>query len=87
MMSSPKLLNNIGGGSITRARGVDISVWPPVYDSQYLPANDEEYWCPELECAPADVRDVVILQKLKKQVRYAWEHSPFYKKKWSEAGV
>ena len=87
MMSSPKLLSSNGIGSITRTRGVDISVWPPLYDSKYRPSNDEEYWCPELECAPADVRDVVILQKLKRQIRYAWERSPFYKKKWSEAGV
>ena len=30
---------------------------------------------------------MVILGKLQQQIAYAWERSPFYRRKWSEAGV
>ena len=70
-----------------RGRGVDLSVWPPSYDATYLPADEEAYWLPEIECARADVRDALIVHKLRNQVRYAWDRSPFYRRKWEEAGV
>jgi phenylacetate-CoA ligase len=74
---------------VTRARasGVDLSVWPPAYDSTFVPSEDAEYWLPEIECASPAARDAVIFQKLTHQIRYAWEHSPFYRRKWEEAGV
>jgi phenylacetate-CoA ligase len=72
---------------VRRRRGVDLSVWPPRYDSTYRPDPAAEHWLPELECAdPAD-RNEVILTKLRSQVRYAWERSPFYRRKWQAAGV
>jgi phenylacetate-coenzyme A ligase PaaK-like adenylate-forming protein len=58
--------------------------WPPKPDRSYLPSGP--YWSP-LECAPAPERDAVILGKLRAQVRYAWEKSPFYRRKWEAAGV
>jgi phenylacetate-CoA ligase len=72
---------------LRRARGVDLSVWPPRYDPAYLPPAGAEHWLPELECAPPPVRDEVILAKLRRQVAWAWERSPFYRRKWEEAGV
>src|ERR1051326_991080 len=67
--------------------GVDLSVWPPRYDPTYRPNETDEYWFPQLECADPHVRDGIILHKLQQQVQYAWDHSPFYRKKWSDAGV
>ncbi len=66
-------------------RGVDLSQWPPRYDPSYRPVG--EYWFPELECAEPEKRDEIIFAKLSAQVRYAWEKSPFYRRKWQEAGV
>jgi phenylacetate-CoA ligase len=66
-------------------RGVDLSHWPPRYDPSHRPAG--EYWFPELECAEPEKRDEIIFAKLSAQVRYAWEKSPFYRRKWQEAGL
>jgi phenylacetate-CoA ligase len=72
---------------IRRRRGVDLGVWPPRYDPTYRPLDDAEHWLPELECADPAARDAVILAKLTAQVQYAWERSPFYRRKWQDAGV
>jgi phenylacetate-CoA ligase len=72
---------------LARTRGVDLTVWPPRYDPAYRPRPDEEYWIPELECADPAARDEVVFAKLSRQVRYAWERSPFYRRQWQEAGV
>ncbi len=70
-----------------RARGVDLEAWPPRYDPAYRPAPEAEHWLPELECADPRDRDAIILAKLQRQVRWAWERSPFYRRKWQAAGV
>jgi phenylacetate-CoA ligase len=61
-----------------------VSGWPsqPVVE---VPA-DGSYWSP-LETAPQEEREAVILEKLRRQVAYAWERSPLYRQLWSEAGV
>ena len=61
--------------------------WPPRYDRAWRPSADAEYWRPELECAPPAERDRVVLTKLKAQIHWAWERSPFYRRKWGDAGV
>jgi phenylacetate-CoA ligase len=73
--------------AIKRARGLDLSVWPPRYDPTYRPDPGQEHWLPEIECADPAARDELIFAKLSRQVRYAWERSPFYRRKWQEAGV
>jgi phenylacetate-CoA ligase len=40
-----------------------------------------------MECAAPEVRDAVILRKLRAQVEYAWRRSAFYRRKWEAAGV
>ncbi len=52
--------------------------WPPVYPQNYVPAPDSEYWSTELETMPPERRDAVVLEKIKHQVRYAYDHSGFY---------
>src|SRR6266571_4970769 len=69
------------------ARGVDLTAWPPRYDTAYLPSDKEEYWLPELECAGEAERSEIVFGKLTNQIRYAWERSPFYRRRWQEAGV
>jgi phenylacetate-CoA ligase len=73
--------------ALGRTRGVDLTVWPPRYDATYRPAPAAEHWLPEIECADPAARDALIFAKLTHQVRYAWERSPFYRRRWQEAGV
>ena len=68
-------------------RGVDLAVWPPRYDPAYRPPSDAAHWLPEVECATPSARDELILAKLRGQVQYAWQRSPFYRRKWEAAGV
>ena len=64
-----------------------LAGWPPRYDASYRPSVDAEYWRPELERAEPAERDQHILNKLRHQLRWAWERSPFYRRKWEAAGV
>lgn len=68
-------------------RGIDLTVWPPRYDATYVPCAGQEHWLPEIECADKAERDEIIFRKLVKQVSYAWERSPFYRRLWEQAGV
>jgi phenylacetate-CoA ligase len=61
--------------------------WPPRYDPTWRPDPAAEYWAPALECAPPRARDEVILGKLRAQLAWAWERSPFYRRKWQAAGL
>jgi phenylacetate-CoA ligase len=72
---------------IRRIRGVDLAVWPPRYDPAYRPDPGAEHWLPEVECAEPVDRDALVLAKLRQQVRWAWDRSPFYRRKWQAAGV
>ena len=62
--------------------------WPPKYDRLYIPSPDSVYWNKDLETMDPDERDQkVILPKLQAQLKYAYENSPFYRKKWDKAGI
>ena len=76
-----------GDLAVLRTCGADFVVWPPRYETLYRPESEQKYWFPEIECAPAHIRDELIFHKLTAQVRYAWEHSPLYRRKWQETGV
>lgn len=60
--------------------------YPVSYDENYLPPADSRYWFPRRETMPASEREVAILGRLKQVCQYAWDNSPFYRKKWDEAG-
>ena len=60
--------------------------FPPRYDPEYRPPAGSRYWFPVRETMPAAARDDAILGRLQSVTRYAWEHSPFYRRKWDEAG-
>ena len=62
--------------------------WPPVYDESYYPDPDSSYWFPEIETMdPVEREQTIILPKLQAQLKYAYEHSGLYRKKWDAAGV
>lgn len=62
--------------------------WPPRYDRSYIPSPESRYWNKELETMdPEEREEKVILPKLQAQLRYAYENSPFYKRKWDKAGI
>jgi phenylacetate-CoA ligase len=60
--------------------------WPPRYDDSYRPDPGSRYWFKHRETMPAADRDAAILQRLQQLCAYAYEHAPFYKRKWDEAG-
>ncbi|WP_435104035.1 phenylacetate--CoA ligase family protein [Arhodomonas sp. AD133] len=61
--------------------------FPPRYDAHYFPAPGERYWFPERETMAPGQRDEAIVARLREVMRYAWRHAPFYRQKWSEAGI
>ena len=60
--------------------------FPPAYDPEYFPEPGARYWFPRRETMPAGEREAAILERLQKVTRYAYERSPFYRRKWDEAG-
>jgi len=46
-----------------------------------------EYWDPLIERMPVDELTKIQEDKLKQLVRYVYDHSPFYRKRFDEAGV
>jgi len=60
--------------------------YPPRYDEAYFPARDGRYWFARRETMAAAERERAILQRLQEVCRYAYEHAPFYRRKWDEAG-
>ncbi len=60
--------------------------FPPAYDDSYLPPADRRSWFPRRETLPAGEREKAILERLQLVCRYAYDHSPFYRRHWSQAG-
>jgi phenylacetate-CoA ligase len=62
--------------------------WPPPYDRSYTPPRGSKYWFRDLETMDPEEREKkIILPKLQAQLRYAYEHSSLYRKKWDRARV
>jgi phenylacetate-CoA ligase len=60
--------------------------YPPRFDADYLPPAASRYWFPQRETMPATAREAAILARLQEITRYAWDHAPFYRRRWDEAG-
>jgi phenylacetate-CoA ligase len=60
--------------------------WPPIYDETYMPEPESRYWFPREETMEPREREALILRKLRAQVEWAYYRSPFYRRKWDEAG-
>ena len=61
--------------------------WPSQYDNDYFPSPGDRYWFKELETIDHARRNGIIVKKLQAQIAYAYEHAPFYREKWDEAGI
>ncbi|MCD4842484.1 MAG: phenylacetate--CoA ligase, partial [Methanosarcinales archaeon] len=46
-----------------------------------------EYWEPLIERMPVDELKAIQEEKLKSLVHYVYNHSPFYRKRFDEAGI
>jgi len=65
-----------------------LKAWPPKYDPSYLPAAASPYWNKGRDTMdPTEREQRVILPKLQAQLKYAYEKSAFYKRKWDRVGV
>ena len=61
--------------------------FPPRYDDDYLPPCRLRATGSRVrETMPPAEREQAILVRLQEVTRYAWEHAPFYRRKWDEAG-
>lgn len=61
--------------------------FPAAYDDTYMPPADSPYWFPVRETMVPGDREAAVVERLRDVMRYAWEHAPFYRRKWDEAGV
>lgn len=61
--------------------------FPPAYDPAYVPPNDQRYWHPVRETMPPDERDAAVAVRLREVMRHAYATSPFYRKKYDDAGI
>lgn len=65
-----------------------LKEWPPRYDPSYIPSPASNFWNKELETMDPEEREQkVILPKLQAQLKYAYEKSPLYRRKWDSASV
>jgi len=61
--------------------------WPPSEDRGHTPTADEPYWYPERETMDPELREEAILRRIGEVMTYAYEHAPFYRRKWDAAGL
>ena len=67
--------------------GMEEWQFPSEYDQTYLPDPDSPYWFPYRETMDPDERDAAVLVRLGEVMRYAYDTSPFYRRKWDAAGL
>jgi phenylacetate-CoA ligase len=65
---------------------VEFWSFPPSYDDGYFPAAGDRYWFSVRETMPASEREKAIVERLRAVCAYVYDHAPFYKRKWDEAG-
>lgn len=61
--------------------------FPPRYDESYVPTPQQEHWFPVRETMDPAERGDAILARLREVMRYAYDRSPFYRRKWSAVGL
>ncbi|MBV8423692.1 MAG: phenylacetate--CoA ligase family protein [Candidatus Eremiobacteraeota bacterium] len=52
-----------------------------------LDKPESRFWDERLETMPPEERDALVLGKIQKTMRWAYERAPFYRKRWSAAGI
>jgi phenylacetate-CoA ligase len=66
---------------------VEYWSWPSRFAEEYRPPADQPHWFPRRETMPAEEREAAILERIREVMRYCWERAPFYRRKWSDAGL
>lgn len=61
--------------------------WPDTIESDYRPDPESEYWDKAQETRPSDERRDEIIEKIRDQVRYAYENSEFYREFYADVDV
>ncbi|MDQ4116829.1 MAG: phenylacetate--CoA ligase family protein [Actinomycetota bacterium] len=61
--------------------------FPAAYDQDYLPDPESPYWFPYRETMDPAERDAAVLVRLQEVLRYAYQNSPFYRRKYDAAGL
>lgn len=61
--------------------------WPPRYDPHYHPEQDQPHWFPRRETMDVELRNELILERIRELMAYAFERAPFYRRKWEGAGL
>ena len=69
------------------APGMECWSWPPHYDEDYLPPAGQPYWFPRRETMEPGLREAAIVARIRQVMGYAYERSPFYRRKWDQAGI
>jgi phenylacetate-CoA ligase len=61
--------------------------WPPCYDETSLPDPKDRYWFRDRETLDPEERQRVVIEKIRAQMAYAYQHAPLYRRKWKAAGL
>ena len=61
--------------------------FPPSYRNDYFPDTNSPYWFRDRETMDPEKRDELIVARIREVMAYAYDHSPFYQRKWDEAGI
>lgn len=61
--------------------------FPPRYDSAYRPPTGSRYWFPARETMDPGLREKAVVERLRAVMRHAWDHAPFYRAHWDQAGI
>jgi phenylacetate-CoA ligase len=77
----------MNGASEHPAAGMEQWSFPAGPSSTSIPAPDQPYWFPHRETMDPERRDAAILERIRAVMAYAWERAPFYRDKWSAAGL
>lgn len=67
--------------------GMECWTWPPSYPRSYQPPVGQAHWFPVRETMDPDEREERILGRIKQVMEYAWDRSPFYRRKWTAGGL
>lgn len=59
----------------------------PSYRNDYFPDTNSPYWFRDRETMDPEKRDELIVARIREVMAYAYDHSPFYQRKWDEAGI
>ena len=73
--------------TVARRAQMEQWTWPARYDEHYRPAADEPYWFRVRETMPPEEREAAILERIREVMRWCWERAPFYRHRWSDAGI